>query len=378
MHLPAEAGLNFTLFLLALLLGFTFYLAFQNKKFALFAVLLCACSIIQAESYSMFLWKTLLALPFLVLGFKFLQEKKWLAFAISTLIILLTHRTTAIIYLLTIGLYFIWQLIKAKRYKWIVGGLTTTGFLIILFLPQLKIIIQNLISNNNYFVRTGLFLPYQNLFSLLWPYLLLAIPGLYLYIKQKEQPLWLILFGVSVLWFIFHLPFYRRILIYLDLSLIVFAAYFLSTVIAKSRLPKAGVMVIVTVIVLFLSYRSATFILAKPPLIYAEETEEIKNFNFPSGFVLAVSANDAPWLLGYINNQRLGAPGLLEDPHTYQEWIEFWNGQNQRQFISHYPRPLYFYQRAYQLPPVGITQCLRPLTINFSEIDFSCIEKTLP
>src|SRR3989344_7270249 len=55
LHLPAEAGFNFTLFLLALLLGFTFYLAFQTKKFALFAVLLCACSIIQAESYSMFL-----------------------------------------------------------------------------------------------------------------------------------------------------------------------------------------------------------------------------------------------------------------------------------------------------------------------------------
>ncbi len=129
------------------------------------------------------------------------------------------------------------------------------------------------------------------------------------------------------------------------------------------------------IVLVFLAFRSFQFVMAKYPYISATEIAEIKTFNPPPGFILAISADDAPWLDAYAQNQRLGAPGLLEDPHTYQEWLSFWQGQNQRQFIAHYPRPLYFYQRSWHLPNLDVGKCLMPLTQNFSQVNFECVEK---
>lgn len=406
LHVPPAFSLTLSYLIFSLLLGLSLYLFFgkTNKRAGLFAIALYALSMVQMESYLMFLYKNAFALPFMILGFKsimqnadqyffgqnFWLKKYWLALLFCTLTILLIHRTTAIIYLLTIGMYFLWLMIKNKKWKLLIT-LSTLGFLAFgswFFFFNLKSIIYNLISHNNFYVRTGLFLPFDNPLKIVWPYLLLAIPGIIMYIKRKKNALPVIFTAVSLLWLIFQLPFHRRVWIYFDLSLIIFAAYFLSFAVQKTKLPKSaviaaprtfyGIGVIVLVIVIFLGYRFTDFTLAKQPLILPSQVQEIKTFNYPPGMILAISANDAPWLLAYTNNFRLGAPGLLEDPHTYEEWLDFWQGKNQREFISKYPRPLYFYQRAYRLNFGEVVNCLRPVSANFSKVDYSCLEKTLP
>ena len=375
-HLPASVSLVGSHFFMAVFSGWSIYYLMRghDKLTGIFAVSLVALSQIQMESYFMFLWKNAMALPFLFLGFGFLRKKNWWGFALSSLLILLLHRTTAIIYFLTLGLYLIWAQIKSKSYKTLIAMLLGACllFAICYLLFPVKSIILNLINNNNYYVSTGLFLQGQDLFSLWWPTAFLALAGLIIYLKRKQQPLLPIFAGLCLVWLTFKLPFYRRILIYLDLAVICFAAYFLGQI----NYARKGIKIALCIIFIFLIYRQVTFILAKTPLIYQPEIAEIQNFNQPPGFLLAVSADDAPWLLAYGKNQRLGAPGLLEDPHTYNEWQDFWQGQNQRQFLSYYPRPLYFYGRSWRLPQAGAALCLIPISPNFFQMDYKCLEKT--
>jgi hypothetical protein len=171
--------------------------------------------------------------------------------------------------------------------------------------------------------------------------------------------------------------------LYFDLSLIIFSAYFLSYSLSsrgedgeRSKIRKYFKLALIIVLG-FLAFRLGNFSLQKLPFIYRNEINELQNFHSPTGFILAVSANDAPWLLAFTHGYRLGAPGLLEDPHTYPDWQNFWQGQNQRHFIASYPRPLYIYQRDWQLPKFNLSNCLKPLSPNFSEVDFTCVEATL-
>ncbi len=376
-RIPPAIVLSELYFFCAVLLGLSFYWFFKPyAKTGVLAVALTAFSIIEIEVYTMYLWKNLVALPFLILSFKFIHEKKWRALIFSSLAIALTHRTTLIIYALTVSVYLIIQLLRQKKIK-LLTGLVVAGLLVCaagFYWFHFKSIIYNLIENNNYFVRTGLFLEGQNLLMLLWPFLLLSLPGLYLYVKNRQPMIAPIFTAICLLWFVFQLPFYRRFLIYLDLSMIIYGAYFLGRFNYRTWLGKIAL----TVILVFLGYQAVNFTLIQFPLISPADIQEIQNFNRPGGFVLIASANDASWVLGYGHDERLGAPGLFEDPHTYQEWVDFWNGQNQRTFLSYYPRPLYLYQRTYHLPPFGVSQCLLPITASYSQVDYACLEKTLP
>lgn len=403
LRLPLEFSLTFSYLIFTWLLGLSLYMLWQpvNKRAGLLALLLYALSPVQMESYLMFLYKNTFALPFMILGFKFLmypkkqiltpdshepgdaldgfrqQIRRYWPFLLLSLLVVLAHRTTTVIYLLTIGIYFVWLIIRNRRWKFLVL-FSTLGLLILgswFFFFNLKSIIYNLITHNNYYVRTGLFLPLENPLKFIWPYLLLAIPGAWFYLKRREHPLPVIFTLLCILWLILQLPFYRRIWIYFDLALIVFAAYFLTVAIKNTRLNRSLIMIVIV----FLGFRFTAFTLAKSPLIRSGEIQEIKTFSQPSGMILAPSANDAPWLLAYADkSQRLGAPGLLEDPHTYAEWTNFWQGQNQRLFLFQYPRPLYFYQRTWRLTIGEAARCLKPLTRNFSEVDYDCLESYSP
>lgn len=371
-HLPASVTLNEGLLLFSAFLGVCVYWYFSNinKTSGVIGALLVAFSLIQAEGYNMFLWKNLVALPFLILAFKFTYEEKWGDLAACSAIILVTHRTTAVLYFLALGVYIAYRHLRARSYL----ALALEAGALMLIVPMgykffnLREIIEKLVSNNNFYVRTGLFLENQNLLALWWPILLLGIVGFFFWLKFKNHPLPVIFFLLCALWFAFKLPFYRRVIIYLDLSLILFAAYFLGKIHYQNKKLKIAL----AAVLVFLATQAGMYVFSKQPLISAAETAEIQNFNERPGFVLSVTANDAPWLVGYIDDrQRLGAPGLFEDPHTFQEWQDFWAGKDQVNFISKYPRPLYFYQRGYRLES-GIAKCFKPLSENFSEYNYKC------
>lgn len=374
LHLPPSILINELYFLAAILLGLAgyFWMKTKNQLAGIFTCYLIACSFVQTSGYLMYLWKNIVALPILLLGFKFLEEKKYFYLVLCALAILVLHRTTAIVFILALMIYGILELIRQKKFR-LLMGLASAALIIGLsgfYFLHLKSIILNLIYNNNYYVTTGLFMEGTNFFWVWWPFLLLVLPGLYIYLKKRQHPILPIFTAILVVWIVFKFPFYRRLLLYLDICILAYGAYFLSLVDYSKRYFKVALGIIIAVLFL----RSANYALSQTPLISAQDANEIKTFNYPKGFILAVSADDAPWLLAYAQNYRLGAPGLLEDPHTYQQWKDFWQGQNQRSFLSYYPRPLYIYQRSYRLPAFNAGACLTPLTPNFFQLDYKCLE----
>jgi hypothetical protein len=313
-----------------------------------------------------------MALPFLILSFKFLEEKNYRLLAVSSLVILFLHRTTAIIYFLALGIYAAIYLARQRKYK-LLGTLSLSASLLALagyhFL-NLQPLLAGFLANKNTYVTNGLFMENAGLLGLWWPVIVLALPGIFLYFKNRQHLMLPIFTALLLGWIAFKLPFYRRTLLYLDLCLIAYAAYFLSSLNYSKRSAQFALAAIFAALL----YYSAGFALTQRPLIASAEIAEIKNFRQSPGFILTTTANDAPWLAGFAQDQRVGAPGLMEDPHTFEDWQKFWSGDIVRHFLSAYPRPLYLYQRSYQLPP-NTTVCLVPLSANFSQLDYDCLEK---
>lgn len=362
-HLPWSPDISLSilhfLFSLGLPVACYFFFLKENKRAACFAAFFSAVSLLELEVYRMFLLKTLIAAPFLVLAFKFLREKKYLAMLACSLVIFLAHRTTSIIYLLTLLLYFVYELIRTKRFVGLTLGLGAAGTTAALARPHFEPVIQNFLSLSNAHVQTGIFLPGQNIALLLLPMFFLAALGAILYLREKPHAALPIFAGLLLVWIVLELPFYRRLWIYFELALILFAAYGLGNFTFGTKKLKTALVLLT----LFFTLTSVTFVKAFNPLITSSELWEIKNFK-GDGHVLALSAADYPWLLGFKQQNRgLFAPGFFSDPHNLQEWQNFWSGKNQGDFFARYPKPLYIYERSYKAS--NSVDCLKKISENF-------------
>ena len=346
-------------------LVFSFVRYFKNQpKLGLVAALLAIFSVVQTETSLLVLIKTLIALPIMVLGLAFIKENRWRKVGVIFILLLVLHRTTAIFFTLTFIMYGLFVQIKLRQWRWLLAEIALViigGWFLWNAFPVADFITK-IFSEYNPYVRGGIFLANHNWLVWLWPIWLLGLGGIIFYIKHRQHPLPVILALTTAAWIILKLPFYNRALIYLDLALIIFAAYFLNQLNLKKHWHKA----VLVISLLVLAGYSFYFLKQERPLISQTEVNEIKNFStpLPGQFVLTTSANDATWLLGFLKDSRLGAPGLYEDRSTYQEWNNFWNGVNQTQFLWRYPRPLYIYQRDYYVPG-PINDCFLPLSPHF-------------
>lgn len=211
LHIPSALLVSEFYFLAAVALGLAiyFWMKLKSQAAGIFACLLVAASFVQTSGYLMYLWKNIVALPLLVLGFKFLEEKKYWQLAVCTAVILLLHRTTAIVFISSLIIYGIWQFIQQKKFRLLAGLfaaaliLAATGF----YALHLKSLIFNLIHNNNYYVTTGLFMEGSNFWLIWWPFLLLALPGVYLYLKKRQHPILPVFTAILLIWIAFKFPF---------------------------------------------------------------------------------------------------------------------------------------------------------------------------
>lgn len=266
--------------------------------------------------------------------------------------------------LLSYGLYE-----QLKKRQWKAVALQGAGAALFLFLarPWWLGPLQRFIGGQNQAVYEGIFLYGQNYVWLAWPVLAAGALGAYGYIKRREHSLPIVFLTVSTLWVVLHLPFYNRMLLYVDAAFILFAAQWFAELTA-ARTRRAA---LAAVLLLCTAYLGVSCALHKTPLIAGSELDDIAVRQFPPGsFVVALSADDAPWLLGYLPaGVRLAAPGLFEDRHTYGQWSALWAGQAGSEFFSSYPRPLFLYSRSYAVPE-PLVSCTKKQDGNFSE--FAC------
>lgn len=363
-----EVFLTVSYFIAAVLsaIAIYYYLLKYDTRAAVFAVALYAASLIQIEAYSMFLWKYAVAVPLLLFGLKAYEEKKWWLFGILGTILALTHRTSFLVFMMVVLILFVINLATLKKWVQLISLGATSIIAVVLSSSVWLPIANNLINNGNYFVETGLFLNNQNKWAMILPTLMLAIYGIYSKRNSKIPKSISVMLVLSLVWYMFGLPFYQRMFLYFDLALIGFAALGIANIQLHY---KAYTHTVLGVILGLIGVIAFGYSIQKHPYIDQAHINEIKTFKAPDGvvpFILISSADDAPWILGYTEKVRLGAPGLFEDPHTKDEWENFWRGYKQQEFISKYPRPLYLYQKSYVVPG-KVNECLKKVSENFYE-----------
>lgn len=312
-----------------------------SQTASLWAILLLAFSIPQNEMYLMFLSKTVLGLMLLLLAYQYLIEKRYALLTVISIALIITHRTTTILYGITLILYALFISLQKRKYKlFILESIALITASAIIF-PYVHRPIHDFLFYPNTSVHEGIFLNIADFLKASWIYILLAIPGIYMYHKDKEHPILPIFLSLSAGWVLLQLPFYKRILIYVDIALIIYAAYFLS----KNKLPVLYKKIGSIVIIGLLAFQVGAYYVYTQPLITTTKIQEIKAITAANSgaFIVATDASDAPWLLGYSNGVRLAAPGLFEDRHTYAEWEKFWDKKPNQAFFNRYPRPLLIY-----------------------------------
>lgn len=350
-----------SIILWSILTGWLMYLVCKpyGTKTASLAVMLLTFSVAQSQVVSFFLWKTAIGLPLLLLFMLSLQKKKYLLTITTLLGLLITHTTSLLIAGLIFATHSLDFLFKKDKTNLLI--ITIFTLLTIILITANQNAVNAFLHYPNQTAYQGIFLDPWYYLVRQWPIVLTAVFGIAIFLKRSLTSAFTSLFIFSFLWVAFVMPFSQRMVLYFDLSAIFFASY------ALTLLPKkyyANILIPACIVVYstvgwWLHISSAT------PLISSSEIQEIQNFKPQSSgsFLLSIDANDAPWILGYSNNLRLGAPGLFEDARRQKEWEEFWDNQNPIQFLEIYPKPLFLYSRS-SIIPERLYPCLSQISQN--------------
>lgn len=358
-----SAGLIFSLLCLALT---------KSKLIGALALVLFSTSFTQFVGYEFFLWKQALAIPLLLASFYFLQRNSWIA-VLTISALLVTHRTTSIVFVLTV-LPYAW--VHWPRYRrWVLVGF----FLIVAFVAwwqsELVFLLRRIallgLSAPDYFtIQAGsLFSP---LIYLKTSMLALGLTGHWLFSRREnfqsvlDTPLfWLGI--ISGIWVLGQFPFYERWLIFLDLAVLFFAAQGAAAVL--ERLPKKAAPWL-----LFLGLLPwGVAVSLWPASISPEFFSDIKTLHqLPSNATILVpSTRYAPWVYGW-SERRVAAPGLFADRWTQEDWLLFWtspDGQAKRQLLRRYPEPLFFLATPDEKLPTEFTDCTTAVSPRLYQMD---------
>jgi len=197
--------------------------------------------------------------------------------------------------------------------------------------------------------------------------------GLYAFVKNyKKCPFLILPMAGLLVTVVFRLFFYRRLLIYLDIFLLIFAAYYLSKI--KNKL------FLIIFIILNLVYISFFVKRIAFPQINFDEFAEIKTIAV-DGYLLSTDEMNSPWLMGYSKTKQVITTGLdpADNYWTKDQWNRFWFGSldEEIEMLKTLPQPLYLYHSDSQLklPFVDNRRCFDK--ISWRVYIFLCSNGTL-
>lgn len=302
--------------------------------------LFIVCSPVLYNAYMYMLFKNAIALDFLILAFILLERRVFYAAFLLDIVIALTHKTSAIVYLLTLCMLFC---ISPGRRREYAGHIALTG----LFFALANLSLAHQVSLA---LPSALFLEWPDYIALSMPFFILIGSG-YRAFSGDKIPRTLIAFaGVSIAFPLFHLPFYERIFVFSDVALAGLAAiaaeYLMSRIDIEamgSRTYVAGAALCIAVGLLggSLYYQARSI----GPMLPSASVEAIQTVGslVPANATILTSANEAPWYEGW-TSAHIAAPGLLHDTHNLEAWEALWaatSTEAQIKFLDSFPKPLY-------------------------------------
>jgi hypothetical protein len=372
-----EKGLIPLIILSSIFLFFSVWLLAKkiwDRKTALWTVFFLSISAVQYRAYWYYYLKNIAALSFLSLTIYFLLSTSYFAIPFAILIFYL-HRPTSIflIVILLTGLIFE----KRKRKFYFIVTLVSLITAVPYYLSTFKLTVLPLLKpilTINSSGGSGTFYNLLPALGLSLIYLPFALWGI---LKQgKEKKILLAPLILSLIVVIFKLFFNRRVIIFADFFLLLFAGWaanqFFSSQTKLRRLLKFSYLALCVIFIGVFVEKTAK------PLIFPDEFSEIKLLNEtePDAYVLVTDQAYTPWAYGW-SERRVIAPGFGENDiyWTNNEWQEFWlsnNRETEKNLLLKLPKPLYIYDgdKKPLITPDFSTECFE--RINFRTYKFIC------
>ncbi len=303
------------------------------------AGLLILLSAIQYKAYWFMLWKHSFAALLFILALIAIQRRWTIPLLVLDIAIALSHKTTAILYLVTLGILF---LIHTKERRWIFIHtiLTATLFAVVNF---------DILHTVSLAAPVAIFMSWREYLFFSVPLLLILLVGRTW--SLRNIPISLLAFAVaSFLFPILQLPFHERIFIYGDIALVALAAFAIERILSEidfSNPKKKTYLLGATLCVAFGFYAGFLWneIRALQPLVSPESIEVIEKIgsSVPRDATILTTSDEAPWFQGWTSS-HVAAPGMLYDSHNFEEWMALWTSTStseQIAFLHSLPQPLY-------------------------------------
>lgn len=302
-----------------------------NEKTAVWSVFLFSISVIQFEYYWWYYYRSFLAVIFLLLALLLFHYRSYWVILFLVFALCL-HPLMALPVLLAVGA-MIFADKNCRRYWLIVVGAAIAGSLVLVwreFFGQLQYLQNNAwragFDRFGATESTGQFVTPWFFVRSVIVYLFFALLGLWQY--GKKQKLLALIFIFSLLGALAQIVFYRRLFVWLDLILIIFAGALLSDWLAslwKYKIIKIAVMVFCV----FTVFSISRYAYLKQPLISADEFAAVQAAGLTNAeYILSSSSRYAPWLYGWTDKKIIAAGMFENNLWTYDEWLIFWQGED--------------------------------------------------
>lgn len=329
------------------------------------AALFFILSSVTFTAYWFMLLKQALALPVLIITIFALSRKKFLIAGYGVFVLALTHVTTLLFFCIFFAAYIphllnISQKLRLGYYALALGVLS-----IFAIFPDLFLLILPLVPE-------GFFISWFEFILLSFPF---TIPILILwrYVPKITLPVeWIIFGAVSLLYPLLHLPFFERIFIFTNVSLIIASAIATAILVQKIR-EKTSVRKkflytgSLVVMVFFIAGNLYTTIIERKPIFNSENIIHFEEIDalVPRGAIILTTAYEAPWYIGWTYD-HIAAPGMLKDIHSEETWRNVWENPSKEKterLLSAFPQPLYISSFNPIEELIGVlTPCIHPLS----------------
>lgn len=349
------------------LLFFSVYLFVNRlfgKKAALWAIFLLGCSLVGYRVYYWYYLKNIAALALLFFTFYCLLGKSYWAIFWAVLTVYFHSPTDFILYSALISGFLFF---KGRRPYFLLTLILTLFFALPYLISNFSFSFAPILEG----ITTSIGKPSGTFYEppevLVLSILYLPL-GLLAFIKNYKKTPFLILpiFGL-IITAVLKLFFYRRLLIYLDIFLLIFAAYYLSKI--KNKLFLLIFILLNLVYISFFVNRTAH------PLINHDEFKEIQSINL-DGYLLSTDEMNSPWLMGYSQSKQVISTGLnpADNYWTKDEWNQFWFGSLAQEIalLKKLPQPLYLYHSDRQPPTPFMTDYRCFTKISWRVYKFIC------
>ena len=317
---------------------------YADRRLAIFAALFFVLSPVQYFGYWCVLYKNIYGILILIITALWMHRRSpWMY--LGAALIACTHQTTSAVFLISLVVFALID--KKSRRETILMFCLSAALLVCARFASIGTDIVSLPQAS--------FLSWSQYLTLSMPLLFLALIGAWQFMKSNKGSFLFAFSIVSMLYPILHLPFYQRVFLFTDLSVVIFAAYgiafLLSEELAQRLSPdkNLGKIIACTFLIgicLMLTDKVSA-LRASVTLDQIAELEKIDTM-MPAGSYVLTDSQLTPWVEGF-SHMHVIAPTLLFDNHSETEWTEYWSltsAPERIPFLDSFNKPLYTF-----LPP---------------------------